>query len=142
MARCPSGAAPGGPASCASDSAMRCCACPASSPARATAGAICPWPAPPGYWCRDPAGPIIALKVRRDGDGDGRRYFYLSSATHGGPGPGAPVHVPLGVQATRDVWRLTEGELKADVATLLSGTPTISVPGATCWRLALDSLKA
>src|SRR5262249_49709215 len=42
---------------------------------------------------RDRAGRIVALLIRRDGDGeDGPRYVYLSSRRYGGPGPGAPVH--------------------------------------------------
>ena len=42
--------------------------------------------------------------------------------------PGAPV-------------RITEGELKADVATLLSGVLTLSVPGVSAWRRALPLLQ-
>jgi hypothetical protein len=91
---------------------------------------------------RDVAGRIIALKVRRDGDGAGPRYSYLSSVKHGGAGPGSPVHVPLGVTTPCQCLRVTEGELKADVATVRSGTPTVSIPGAGAWRAALDALKA
>ena len=40
----------------------------------------------------DVDGQVVALKVRRDDDDP--RYLYVSSTTHGGPGPGAPVHVP------------------------------------------------
>ncbi len=38
--------------------------------------------------------------------------------------------------------RLTEGELKADVATALSGVLTISVPGVSAWRGALPVLRS
>src|SRR5262249_14675540 len=51
------------------------------------------------------------------------------------------VHVPLGVTACARA-RLTEGELKADVATALSGMPTISAPGVCNWSLAVPVLKA
>jgi hypothetical protein len=92
---------------------------------------------------RDTAGQIVALKVRADkarvGDS---RYSYLSSAKHGGPGPGSPAHVPSGIQAPAEVARLTEGELKADVATALSGLPTIGAAGVGSWRPALDALQA
>jgi hypothetical protein len=37
---------------------------------------------------------------------------------------------------------MTEGELKADIAFVLSGLPTISVPGASNWRGCLHVLKA
>jgi hypothetical protein len=92
--------------------------------------------------CRDIQGRVVALKIRRDDDGPGPRYSYLSSARHGGPGPGSPVHFPLGTPASADLVRVTEGELKADVAVALSGVPTISIPGALCWRPALDAAKA
>jgi len=89
---------------------------------------------------RDPQGRIVALKIRRDEAGAGNRYCYLSSKRYGGPGPGAPVHCPLGVTAAETV-RLTEGELKADIATVLSGVPTIAAPGVTQWRPAVAVLQ-
>jgi hypothetical protein len=91
---------------------------------------------------RDINGRIIALKVRRDCASNGPRYSYLSSSRHGGPGPGSPVHVPLGVAAPCPRVRLTEGELKSDVATSLSNLPTISVAGVTNWLPCLDVLRA
>jgi hypothetical protein len=91
---------------------------------------------------RDVQGRIVAIKIRRDDDvGAGPRYSYLSSAKYNGPSPGSPVHVPLGVQAPAEKVRLTEGELKADVAFALSGLPTISAPGVGNWRLCLAVLK-
>src|SRR5205814_2356408 len=39
------------------------------------------------------------------------------------------------------VMRITEGELKADVAAALSGVLTISVPGVSAWRGALSVLR-
>jgi hypothetical protein len=98
---------------------------------------------------RDPAGRVVALLVRRDGKkdepkgkDDGPRYSYLSSARHGGPGPGTPAHVPLGVAAPCPTCRLTEGPLKADVAQALSGVPTVGAASAGSWRLALDAIAA
>jgi hypothetical protein len=89
---------------------------------------------------RDLAGRVVALLVRRDGDDSaGPRYCYVSSTRHGGPGPGAPVHVPVGVVAPAEVVRLTEGALKADVATALCGVPTVGGAGLA-WRPALDVL--
>ncbi len=85
-------------------------------------------------------GRIVALKLRRDEPGDGPRYLYMSSARAGGPGPGAPVHVPLFDGAT-DCVRLSEGELKSDIATTLDGMLTISAPGVTAWRAALPVLR-
>jgi hypothetical protein len=86
---------------------------------------------------------VVALKVRRDDDDP--RYLYVSSSGRGGPSPGAPVHVS---RWNESVWnesarvvRITEGELKADVATALSGVLTISVPGVSAWRGALPLLR-
>lgn len=89
---------------------------------------------------RDPEGRIVALKVRADDPGDGPKYTMISSAKHGGPSPGAQVHVPLYDGLRGETIRLTEGELKADVATALSGLLTVSIPGVTMWRKALPVL--
>lgn len=91
---------------------------------------------------RDSSGRIVALLSRRDEAGDGRgKYLYLSSSKAGGPGPGAPPHVPLGVMIPCPACRLTEGALKADIATALSNFPTIGAAGIA-WRPALDVLQA
>lgn len=93
--------------------------------------------------CRDQSGRIVALKVRGDDPGEVRpRYVYCSSAGHGGPGPGAPVHCPTGTPEAAEVVRLTEGELKADIILALTELPTLSIPGAGNWRPALPVLKA
>src|SRR5438105_2929 len=87
-------------------------------------------------------GHIVALKVRADDPGDGPKYTTISSAKHGGPSPGAQVHVPLHDGPRSETIRLTEGELKADVATVLSGIFTVSVPGVAMWGKALLVLEA
>ena len=47
-------------------------------------------------------GHIVGLKVRADEPGASPKYTTISSAKHGGPSPGAQVHVPLhGGQAAR-----------------------------------------
>lgn len=91
---------------------------------------------------RDVDGRMVALKVRADAPGDGPRYTTVSSAKHGGPGPGASVHVPLHDGVHDDTVRVTEGELKADVATALSGMLTMAIPGIAMWRKALPVLHA
>lgn len=80
---------------------------------------------------RNENGHVVALKLRSDND-DGPRYYYLSSSRHGGPSPGSPLHFPLGADfESAEIIRGTEGELKADIATYLSGVPTLSVPGVS-----------
>ena len=98
---------------------------------------------------RDLAGRIAALKIRRDDPCDAkRRYVTLSSnwEGHPGPSPGAPVHVPFPRDDGRDPDRvcLTEGELKADVSTVLDPDRvlSVSVPGVGSWRAALPVLSA
>jgi hypothetical protein len=86
---------------------------------------------------RDLRGRIRALKIRRAAE---PKYVYLTGDADG-PGCGSPVHVPLGVAARAEVIRITEGELKADVAFALDGTPTVGVPGVTQWKPALPLLK-
>jgi hypothetical protein len=89
---------------------------------------------------RDSSRRIVALKVRQTKGSP--RYLYISSTKYRGPGPGSPVHVPVNTPKQAECVRLTEGELKADVAAALSEIPTISIPGANSWRPALDVLPA
>lgn len=91
---------------------------------------------------RDPCGRVIALKVRADSPTGSNRYTSVSSKKHGGPGPGAPTHVPLRATGPTGTIRVTEGELKADIATALSGVLTLSVPGVSNWRAALPVIQA
>jgi len=88
--------------------------------------------------CAD--GRIFGLSIRCDGPGDGGRYRWLSSKHHGGPGPEMAVHVPRFDGGTHTV-RITEGLLKADVATTLSGTLTLGLPGVASWKLCLPVLE-
>jgi hypothetical protein len=91
--------------------------------------------------CRDAQGQIVALKVRRDAEGEGPRYSYVSSTGYGGPGPGAPVHVPLLTPSPAPHVRLTEGELKSDIVAALGKVPTLSVPGVGNWKSSLPILR-
>jgi uncharacterized protein DUF3854 len=89
---------------------------------------------------RDRAGRIVALLVRRDDPDAHPRYVFVSSRSYGGPGCGAPTHVPLREGLDLRPVRLTEGPLKADVATALSGVLTLGLPGVSAWRQALPLL--
>ena len=84
-------------------------------------------------------GRIIALKVRLDVVQENRGK-YCSISGGGGPSCGTPTHVPLGIQGSVLEVRATEGELKADAATVLSGIPTIGIPGVSNWAPALSVL--
>lgn len=89
---------------------------------------------------RNPQGQIFALKIRPKKDSGGGKYRYLSSAKFGGPKADMGPHVPLNRKSTKpitspiEIVRVTEGELKADIATALNCQPTISIPGIGNWR--------
>jgi hypothetical protein len=89
---------------------------------------------------RDLQGRIVALKIRRDSDDIGSKYTTLTSARYNGPSPGSSAHVPLHDRIDYREIRITEGELKADIATALTETLTIGVPGVAMWRKALPIL--
>lgn len=92
--------------------------------------------------CLDGDGHIQALKVRRRHPVDGQpRYLSLSGGKNHDQNAGAHCHVSLGNPSTSTTVRVTEGELKADIASALSQLPTISVPGINQWRLAIPVLK-
>jgi Domain of unknown function (DUF3854) len=90
---------------------------------------------------RNAAGQIIALTVRRDDPEAPSRYSAISSTKYHGPSPGAPIHIPLMTSEATSVIRLTEGVLKADIATTLSGLHAIGLPGVSMWASALPFLK-
>jgi hypothetical protein len=89
---------------------------------------------------RNTQGQIVALITRADSDTPGGKYRFVSSKKRGGPGPGSPVHVSL-FKGDRTTVRVTEGVLKADVATRLSGILTIGLPGVGSWRKAARVLQ-
>lgn len=90
---------------------------------------------------RDANGQIVAVKLRAFNTSTGK-YCSLSSKNYHwidpdgkqqpGPSPGAPLHFPT-FEGDRSTIRVTEGELKADIATLRSGILTISIPGVNGW---------
>jgi hypothetical protein len=90
---------------------------------------------------RDHLGRILGFKVRSDAAEADPKYTTVSSTKYGGPGPGAPVHVPRYTGLSLEVIRVTEGELKADVATVLTGILTLSIPGVSAWRAAIPVLE-
>lgn len=95
--------------------------------------------------CRDLAGRIVALKVRRRGAIEkGARYTYVSSAPTG-PSALAAAHVPaaaLDLRATGGTLIVSEGELKATIATALSGRAVVSVPGVANWPRGVELARA
>jgi len=92
--------------------------------------------------CRDHEGRVVALKVRRRDPCDGARYLWVASTAGGGPGARQLAHVPLAARALGgDVLRITEGELKADVATALGGVPVVGMPGTSATDLGVGAAR-
>jgi DNA primase len=89
---------------------------------------------------RNIKGRVIGLIVRSDDPDADPRYSAVSAKARGGPGPGAHIHVPLFEKAITHSVRLTEGAVKADVATVRNGTLTLGLPGVSAWRRALPVL--
>jgi len=83
------------------------------------------------------------MKIRHDEVPEGEsRYRHFSSSFCGGRSSRNRVHVPLheSLDSGNDV-RITEGEIKADFATLRTDVLTLSIPGVPSWRLAFDVLS-
>lgn len=94
---------------------------------------------------RDQQGRIAGLIVRLDEPAGEAKYKWISSAKKKPPGPGsgAPSHFPLdfGIKDKATI-RITEGALKADIATRLSGVYTIGLPSVSGWRRAEPAARA
>lgn len=91
---------------------------------------------------RAPDGRVRALRIRPDDQEGGGKYRWLSSGDRpGGTGSGAHCHVarPLGPVRDDAVW-VTEGEIKADLASQRLGAVVVSVPGVDLWSRALADL--
>lgn len=94
--------------------------------------------------CQSLAREVLALKVRVLDPAiiaERGKYFALSSSYHGGPKAEPMVHVPAHRPADARTVRVTEGELKAEIAQRLTGVLTISIPGVDFWNLAMPVLR-
>lgn len=102
---------------------------------------------------RAPTGEIVALKIRADRPRDPSQKYHLLSSNPkqdkqtkeinypDGTAAKLAVHFPLDKPEKLDVLRITEGEIKADVAANLSSIYTIGIPGVAMWQMAIDALK-
>lgn len=98
-------------------------------------------------------GKIEAMKVRLDNPGtQSQKYLLLSSNPKtdrkastqkypSGTSAKACVHFPLGAPKKIKTIRVTEGELKADIATSLADVYTICIPGVAMWKMAIQVIK-
>ena len=90
---------------------------------------------------RNHQGKIKRIKVRNDEYQSKNKYLSLSSKKHGGLGAGSHVHFPSCEIKESGTIRITEGEIKADLATARSGTLTLSFPGISNWNLIVADLE-
>jgi hypothetical protein len=98
---------------------------------------------PPGYFIpvRDVQGRIQALQIRRDRDDGGGKYMMFSSGSRGGANAHTPAHVARPpVVNDRRVW-ITEGPLKADIASDRLGAVVIGAIGVDGWPKATQALQ-
>lgn len=87
---------------------------------------------------RFPEGNIHGIKVRWLNSWSSKRYMLLT--TKGGSYFRDLFHFPKGFHNQLDLIRITEGELKADLATLFSGIYTIGCPGVFSLSAPLEFL--
>ncbi len=81
---------------------------------------------------RDIKSRIVGLQIRCDKAQSGRYRWVSSRGFNAGCSPGVPVHVTGQVSTNGDIW-ITEGPLKADIASLKLGCVVLAVPGIGNW---------
>lgn len=91
---------------------------------------------------RNSRGQIQGFQIRLDNPGKGGKYIAFSSRDeNAGTGAKAFVHFREGVRGCEEVI-ITEGALKADVISSLSGYPVLSVPGVNSLKRLPRALNA
>jgi len=104
---------------------------------------------------RDCEGNITGIKIRADKPMNPQaKYTQLSSNPKpnsktgevkylNGAAATLSVHWPLmqSKMSLGDVLRITEGEIKADIATMVTGVRTLSLPGVGLWKLSLPIIE-
>ena len=92
---------------------------------------------------RDARGLIRGMQVRADGERDGGRYYWLSSAGAGGPGSGSPARVarPPRRRSKQQIW-LTEGGKKAHICAVLTQCTAVGIAGHQQVDSAREALEA
>jgi hypothetical protein len=82
----------------------------------------------------DYKGRVVGVLIRPDSTSNGK-YTWLSSSKRGGAKARAIPHVPF-FEGDKSTVRLTEGAVKADIATALGGILTVGLPGLSAMRVA------
>lgn len=102
---------------------------------------------------RDESGSITGVKIRADKPMNPQaKYTQLSSNPKpnsktgevkylNGTAASLSIHWPRKEKDDGGVLRITEGEIKADIATMVTGVQTISLPGVGLWKMALPIVE-
>ena len=94
---------------------------------------------------RDKGGQVVGAQYRPDDrKPGGAKYLWLSSKKKG-LSSGAPCHFalpPAGEPCKPKIVRLTEGPLKADIATSLSKVRTLAIAGTGGWKAGVEAIKS
>jgi len=94
---------------------------------------------------RNAASEIVGIQYRPDQQKPkSAKYLWLSSKNHGLSASAVCHHAinPVGGSVNPKVIRLTEGPLKADIATSLSGIRTLAIAGTGSWKVGVESIKS
>jgi P4 family phage/plasmid primase-like protien len=95
---------------------------------------------------RNADGEIVGLQYRPDKRANPKspKYLWLSSKDQG-VSPGSPCHfalAPADRECQPGTIRLTEGPLKADIATALSGVRTLAIAGVNNWKVGVAAVQS
>jgi putative DNA primase/helicase len=94
---------------------------------------------------RNADGEIVGIQYRPDNRGPkGPKYLWLSSKDSG-VSPGSPCHfalTPADAECKPGIVRLTEGPLKADIATAISGIKTLAIAGVNNWKVGVAAVQS
>lgn len=84
---------------------------------------------------------IAGLRIRRNKPVKSGKYAAFSGGKKHNQRLPSTVHVPKSTPEHCSNLRITEGEIKADIATLRGQTPTVSIPGVQQWKKALPVVR-
>ena len=84
---------------------------------------------------------IIGIQIRCDNTVNGKYKWLSSRGFNQGCSPGTPVHLAGRITFRDEIW-ITEGPIKADIASLKLGRTILAVPGVSNWRGVIPIIKS
>lgn len=90
----------------------------------------------------NPSGQVVGLQVRLDNPPKNGKYRWISSPNKEmGASSGTPCHVAKGQAKSATLW-ITEGPLKANMASERLGITCLGIAGVSAWRHAIPAIKS